>query len=178
MADTPFASLLHLLRAASDLVQRAATDPQLTRMLRIFDRIPDGDREILLDVLEREVEMRRVVGDAPPTLTGLELLRPNPNARLYMRVYGHTATPVEAEATDHHDLVASTMQTTRILGLILAPTMFDRWRAAAVEAFTRLEPAELEAARRVFDELVVMGAEAARTRAAGKVPTGRSGEAG
>ena len=156
--DDPVETLQTLLQTASTLVRSLSGDPEFLRLVSAFERIPSQDRSVILGVLEREVEMRRTVGGAPADLTGLQVLKPNPNARLYVRVFQKAATELPG---DHDDLVLSTLQTARVLTLVLAPSMFARWRAAALEAFTLLEPEELDAARRVFDELVLIGDEAA-----------------
>jgi len=162
----PLAALAALLAGASALAQRLGDAPELMRLLRVFERIPAPDRSVILGVLEREVEMRRMVGGAQPDLTGLQLVKANPNARLYVRVFQQPATRLP---DDHDELVISTFQTARLLSLVVAPSMFPKWRAAALEAFTLLEPEELEAACRVFDELVALGREAATAASAAAV---------
>src|SRR5882724_10341854 len=76
-------ALRSLLSAAADLAGQIA-DPLLERLVAVFRRLPAEDREVIIGILEREAESREV-GDATAGTTGLAL-RPNPGARLYVRV--------------------------------------------------------------------------------------------
>jgi len=74
-------------------------NPLLVRLVDVFMRMPEGDREVLIGAIEREVRTRLVSAEVAETLTQVEL-RPNPNARLYLRVVEpqNDSDPVEKMA--------------------------------------------------------------------------------
>src|SRR5262249_42124986 len=79
--------LRSLLTVARELVGGRQGNPQFVRLVNLFARMPEGDRDIILGALEREVQTRLLSQEVADTLTKIDL-RPNPNARIYLRVVG------------------------------------------------------------------------------------------
>jgi hypothetical protein len=80
-------TLQHVLASAAGIAQDLAGDPLLARLLDVFSRIPREDREAILGIIERECDLRNLSLQSPSSpLSGLNLTKPNPNARLYFRV--------------------------------------------------------------------------------------------
>jgi hypothetical protein len=88
MRDSPsetLETLCAVLGSARRLAQELAERPDLSRLLGVFARMPVQDRPVVLEVLEREVDLRTMAQETP-TLAAFQIARPNPNARLYFRV--------------------------------------------------------------------------------------------
>jgi hypothetical protein len=142
-----------LLESASRLVDDLTGDPQVARLVHLFSRLPLEDRPVLLSILEREVGLRLATGEGATAFTGLGA-RMNPNARLYLRSMDKAAPP--ASALEHDELVFMSVRATRIMRMVLRPEVHDRWRAALMEAFALLEPAEREELATVVREVLEM----------------------
>src|SRR5512143_1428442 len=77
-SDT-LSTLQNVLASAARLAQDIAADPLVPRLLDIVRRMPIEDREIVLNVLEREVDLRNLSKQAPSgSLSGLNVPKPNP----------------------------------------------------------------------------------------------------
>jgi hypothetical protein len=83
--DDGFEAVKSLLDVAQRLVCDLQNDPSLARLLTVFGRMPEEDREIIIGAMEREVQTRLLSREVADSLTKIAL-RPNPNARLYLRV--------------------------------------------------------------------------------------------
>src|SRR4029450_9781165 len=83
--------LQHVLASAARIAQDLADDPLLPRVLDVFSRMPKEDRETIVNVIDREVDLRNMAKTA--SLSGLSVTKPNPHARLYFRVTD-TSEPV------------------------------------------------------------------------------------
>jgi hypothetical protein len=140
--------LRETLRAARTLLRRLTSDPLLLRFLDVYSRTPAQDREVIVGVLEREVTLRRMsAANARATLNGINMginvTRPNPNARLYVRVLepGTSAPYVSREEMMH-----ATLRVARATYLTLTTTPRDgQWQAGIRDALARLSPGELSA---------------------------------
>jgi hypothetical protein len=154
-------TLRTLLDSASRLVADLAHDPQGARLVHLFSRLPLEDRPTLLRILEREVGVRVATGEGASTFTGIGA-RMNPNARLYVRSLDKSLPP--ASALEHDELVFTTVRATRIMRLMLRREIHERWRAAQIEAFELLEPAEraefVTAVREVLEMALAAGTPA------------------
>jgi hypothetical protein len=136
-----------LLESAAMLVDDLATDGLFDRLQRAFSRMPAGDREAILEVIEREVECRCFTRGTGDLATGYET-RPNPNARLYLRVVTDERPP---PLMDHDELVVANYRGLRVLRFVLGP-LHGVWSSAMATAAALLEPDEREAARQVLSE--------------------------
>jgi hypothetical protein len=141
------AALDTLLESATTFADDLATDHLFDRLQRAFCQMPPGDRETILQVLEREVECRCLTRGTGDLATGYDT-RPNPNARLYLRVLTDERTP---PLMDHDELVVANYRGLRVLRYVLGP-LHGVWSEAMAAAVTLLEPDERAAVRRVLSE--------------------------
>ncbi|HXJ33497.1 MAG TPA: hypothetical protein VMS22_05595 [Candidatus Eisenbacteria bacterium] len=84
-AVDPLEALKWVVDAAHSLARDLQGDELLARLVKVFEKMPPDDRPIVVGALEREVQIRTLSQDVAETLTQVEL-RPNPNARIYLRV--------------------------------------------------------------------------------------------
>src|SRR5258705_8358982 len=139
-------ALRGLLAAAVDLAGQIA-DPLLERLVAVFRTLPEEDREVIIGILEREAESRRM-GDATAGTTGL-MLRPNPYARLYVRV-------IAPEPSIEQDkIIIASARAIRMLHKVIEP-IHDRWREAMLETFRGLEPEERASVVRFNRDMLAM----------------------
>jgi hypothetical protein len=140
-------TLKGLLATALDLARNLAGDPLARRLLEVFNRFPADDREFVLGVLEREADSR-LIGDHSSPSTGLSL-RPNPNARLYVRV-------IEPEPPAEEDkIILASTRAIRMLHKVLEP-MHERWHLAMRESLRHLTAEERAGAVRFCRDLLAM----------------------
>lgn len=139
-------ALRGLLSAAVDLAGQIA-DPLLERLIAVFRKLPEEDREVIVGILEREAESRQM-GEATVGTTGLAL-RPNPYARLYVRV-------IAPEPTVEQDkIIVASARSIRMLHKVIEP-IYDRWRDAMLETFRGLEPEERASVVRFNRDMLAM----------------------
>src|SRR5688572_10295493 len=87
-------TLQDVLAAATRIAQDLSGDRLFPRLVDVFARMPAQDRETILMVLEREVDQRMLTKEAPTAaLSGLNVTKPNPNARLYLRLADNEPPP-------------------------------------------------------------------------------------
>ncbi len=144
MAERPpdtLATLQHVLASAARLAQDIAGDPLVSRLLDVFARMPPEDRETIVTVLEREVDLRNLSKEAPnASLSGLNVTKPNPYARLYFRVTENEPTPYIAP----EEIMQAVIRAARILhratekGSDLATV----WEPAMIGGLRRIGPEE------------------------------------
>jgi len=143
------ATLLTMIDTARRLAANVAADGLFTRLQHVFAGMPEDDRETILQVLEREVEYRRLTRGTGDLATGYET-RPNPNARIYLRIL---TTPEPPPMMDRDELVVANHRGLRVLRYVLGST-HAVWREAMAEAATMLDPAERALARQVLAETI------------------------
>jgi len=141
MADRPpdtLSTLQNVLASAARLARDIAADPLVSRLLDIVNRMPPEDREVVVNVLEREVDLRNLSKEAPSgSLSGLNVTKPNPNARLYFRVADSEPAPYVVP----EEIVQAVIRAARVLrrasgrGSDLASV----WEPAMVEGLRRIE---------------------------------------
>ena len=136
-----------LLESVTALTDDLAADGLFDRLQRVFSQMPPGDRETILRVLEREVECRCFSRGTGDIATGYET-RPNPNARLYLRVVTDEGPP---PLMDHDELVVANYRGLRVLRYVLGP-LHTVWKDAMAEAVSLLEPEERAAVREALSE--------------------------
>jgi hypothetical protein len=79
-------ALQTMVTTAARLADSLAADPLLAKLIEIFGRIPVEEREPIIAILEREIDLHnlgRAAKGGP--LAGINPTHINPNARLYMR---------------------------------------------------------------------------------------------
>jgi hypothetical protein len=156
-------ALRGLLAAAIELATQIA-DPLLERLVGVFRRLPEEDREVIIGILEREAESRHV-GDATTGATGMAL-RPNPHARLYVRVIA------PEPSVEQDKIIIASARAIRMLHKVIGPIQ-ERWRVAMLETFRGLEPEERQAVVRFNRDMLAMIEEVEH-----ELDPARSGEAG
>jgi len=152
--------LRETLRAARNLLRRIAGDSLLLRLLDVYSRMPAQDREVIVTVLEREVSLR-VLATATPhaSTTGIRMARPNPNARLYVRVLDRND---DAPYVSREEMMHAMLRTVRALHLTLSTTEHSgEWEASVRDALARVSPAEIEGVKWVNRRLLALADEVA-----------------
>lgn len=147
--EPPLAVLTSLLAVAAGIVDELIGDPLLERLLKAFTAMPEGDREIVVGVIEREVQTRLVSQDVADTLTQVAL-RPNPNAQLYFRV-------IEPEHQGDVEMIVFLRAIHTVQKGI--DSINPNWRTLVREAMRHIDPAAREkmdafnrAMREILDE--------------------------
>ena len=146
------AALGRLLETAVQLTDELGSDPLAVRLTRAFARMPREDRVVLLAAIEREVE-HRVVTSKTSSVTGYAMVA-NPNARLYLRVFGTRAAPLVGR--DRDDMMLASLRSLKAMPLVLAPAVHAEWHTAAREASEQLTADERAAAARVLNEMLAI----------------------
>jgi hypothetical protein len=136
-----------MLESARTIANDLAAGGLFDRLQQIFTRMPAEDRGVILRVLEREVEFRCFSRGTGDTATGYET-RPNPNARLYLRVLTDQEPP---PVMDRDELVVANYRGLRVLRYVLGP-LHELWLETIRDAVTLLEPEERAAARQILTE--------------------------
>jgi transposase len=175
--DDRLESLRALLDAALDAVSRLQGDELLPRLLRVFAKMPPEDRDVILKVLEREVALRTIRKDADvEPLSGMRLGRPNPHARLYVRmVEGADFAPKPYMSRE--EVMHAIIRAARMIRAHYFATHDDEpsWVEPIVTALQRLDPGEREAVAWMNRGLLELLARAEREFAEAPQPAERRG---
>ena len=132
-------SRLETLRAMLDaattiLADVAGSDSLFPRLWSVFGRMPPEDREAIVGILEHEVDARLLAMTVADAMTGITL-RPNPGARLYLRV-------VDGEPHSSRDeMIRGTVRAMRMYHRI-ADSVHAEWETTAIGAIGALAPDE------------------------------------
>jgi hypothetical protein len=157
----PLDTLTTLLTAARELVGNLATDSLFRRVVEVFSMLPEGDREPILRILERDATWTRIVQSTAST-TGITV-RPNPHASLYLHVFdpvtGEPITPGPSER-DANVMLVGIERFVRILPLFFQEGVYAQWEPAAREVARTSSPELRAAAARLAEEVLAMIAEA------------------
>ena len=154
MTDRPtdtLATLEHVLASAARIARDLADDAHLPRLLDVYARMPAEDRETVLNILEREVDLRNLAKDVP-ALSGVQVARPNPNARLYFRVSDSDPPPFVSpeEITQAVVRAAHVLRRAAERDGSLEPS----WRAAMLDGLRRV-PSEERAMLRGYHQTML-----------------------
>jgi hypothetical protein len=157
----PLGTLRYVVASAARLANDLAADPLFGRLVDVFTRIPMEDRETILNVIEREVDLRNmsIEGHEGP-LAGINPTKLNPNARLYFRVSeGDPPAFVPPE-----EIAQAMIRAARVMHRAFQrrDDLATVWEPAALEGLRRLEPAERETLRRLQRRLLELVDEADR----------------
>jgi hypothetical protein len=142
----PLSTLQHVLASAAQIAQDLAGDVLMPRILDVFARMPAEDRETVLLLLEREVDLRNLSRAAPSgPLSGVSLTKPNPNARIYLRVTDNDPAPYVTP----EEIVQAVMRAARVMHRALQrrPDIANVWEPSMIRALGLVEPAERETVR-------------------------------
>jgi len=150
MADQPtdtLATLQDLLAAAARIASELSQDTLLPRLIDVFARMPTEDRETIVQILEREVDLRNLAKDAASTaLGGPHAARVNPNARLYLR----TADSEPPPYVKPEELVHAVIRAARVVHRAAGHGRDFRalWGPSIVDGLKRLDAEELGSLRK------------------------------
>jgi hypothetical protein len=159
-------NLSTLLKSADLLVREYLDDPLRRRLLAVFERMPEEDRDAIVGVLEREVTVRLSAHGGNTRRTGVRT-HVNPHAQLYLRSFDQM--PKDDENGPQHDrMVQASLRSVAYMQMALAPEIHEVWRTATVEAFSRLDDAQRAAAAAMLRESLELLERAASARPAAK----------
>jgi hypothetical protein len=140
--------LKSLLDAAHGVLDEIQGDRLFGRLVKVFARMPEGDRAIVIGALERELDTRLLSQEVADSLTRIEL-RPNPNARIYLRV---------VEPDDKSEDVEKLAFLRAVYAIQRGIDALDpHWREMIVQAFRQMDPAaraQIERFNRAIQELL------------------------
>lgn len=148
-------TLQTLLRTALGIIADLDVDPMFQRLVQVFSRMPASDREPVLTALEREVELRVLAKTTEGAITGCALT-PNPNARLYFRVFEHE--PESIPALTYDEFVQGAIVSTRVVHR-LSPRDAFTWKEATREAMFAVSPEERASLARLHHHMLALIAE-------------------
>jgi hypothetical protein len=140
------ATLQDVLAAAARIATDLSEDALLPRLLDVFARTPAQDREAIVDILEREIDLRNLGKDAAATaLGGPHAARVNPNARLYLR----TADSEPPPYVQPQELVQAVIRAARVVHRAAGRGRDFRalWGPSIVDGLQRLDAEERESLR-------------------------------
>ncbi len=159
-------TLRTVLTAAADLVSGLARDPLVSRMLEVFARLPEPDREPILRVLERDATWCRIVEQTADS-TGITV-RPNPHASLYVHVLDQPSEPLQRDV----DVIRLGIERfVLMLPLLFQEGVHEQWTASARELAREGDPDMLQYVARLAREVLAL-LEGARAPSLGSVATG------
>lgn len=128
-------TLLQSLEEAAALVEEIRTNPVLGRLISAFGAMPLEDRDVIVNVIEREVQARRL-SRATADVTG-QSMHPNPNARLYLRQFDNA--PHFRSLLERDEMMIATLQALRVTPILTVPEIHAEWVDATREAFTHVD---------------------------------------
>jgi hypothetical protein len=159
MGDDGERSVRSLLEELTDVIDVAARlaealsgDPTVQRVIEAFRLMPFEDREVIADVIEREVQARRL-SLASEVATG-QSMHPNPNARLYLRSHEQPALP--RNLLERDELMLAMLAGMRVTPLLLVPDIHAAWIDGTRGALEHLEPAARQAAAVLLREALAL----------------------
>ena len=160
--DDRLGTLRDVLRTASTLLDQMS-DPVLDRLVRAFLRLPAPDRAAVVTVIEREADMLRLAEVADGALTPFRSMRPNPAARLYLRV-----TEKPTPYLSREEMMLATLRAVRTIHGSLRDLRAD-WQEAVLDTFRTLEPAEHAQVAEFAREILALLARSQEPDASGNV---------
>jgi hypothetical protein len=138
--------LQHVLASASKIAQDLVGDRLTARLLDVFGRMPVEDRETIVNVIEREVDLRNLSRSAPSgPLSGVTVSKPNPNARLYLRTTDNEPPPYVAP----EEIVQAVVRAARIMHRAVGrgTDLSQVWEPAMIDGLKLVPPDERESLR-------------------------------
>ena len=143
---TALGNLQITLEAALHLLRELVDDDLLRRVTAAFHAMPEDDRSVVVDVLEREVR-GRLLSQATEDSIG-QSTRPNPNARLYIRSF---ESGFDRRALEHDDMLIANVRTMQASAVIRGiPDMYAIWKDAMRAAMDEVD----DATRATFAEML------------------------
>jgi hypothetical protein len=155
-------TLQTVLASAAGLAKDLTEDPLASRLLTALARMPPEDREAIVDVIEREVDLRLMSLEGQGPLSGLRVTKPNPNARLYLRVED-TEGPLRVSP---EEIVRAVIRSSRVMHRSFqrgSKATMDVWGPAIVQGLRELGADERESLRWFHSTILEFVLEAGRS---------------
>jgi hypothetical protein len=156
-ADAALEALQSMLAEARTLAKRLQDDPHLDRLIRAFQLFPAGDREAILQVIEKDASWRRIV-EQTDGATGISV-HPNPHASLYVHVLNRVG---DTEARDADVIRLGVATFVQMLPFLFQESVRAQWSAAGREVARTSDGVVRGLARRLLREVeaIIDGADA------------------
>ena len=152
--ETRLDALRAILTSAHELAARLAADPQIERVLQVFAKIPEPDREVVLQVLERDATWCRIVEQTADT-TGITV-RPNPHASLYVHVFDTGDVPSEPLRRDIDVIRFGIERFIHLVPLFFQEGVRQQWTASARELAREIDQELLRHVGRLAREVLML----------------------
>jgi hypothetical protein len=156
---TQLDALRTILASARDLAIRLTGDPLLERLLRLFEKIPEADREPILRVLERDATWCRIVEQTADT-TRIRV-QPNPHASLYLHVFSQGDEEPPGPLRRDVEVIRFGIEGfVHLLPLFFQEGVHEQWTASARELVREVDPQLAAYAARLAREVLALIADA------------------
>ena len=143
-------SLSTLLEVAASLVRRIQDDPLLQRLVKVFEAMPVEDRPTIIGVLEREVLGRHLSRGTEKPVG--QSSRPNPHARLYIRVH---ETPADSLQFDLEQMRVANVRALRVGQIIRGvPGIHDLFKRAIRAAMDEVDEPTRQIAEALLNDVL------------------------
>jgi hypothetical protein len=165
--------LTEVIDVAARLADSLGDDPLLQRLLEAFRLMPLEDRATVVEVIEREVQARRL-SRATEEATG-QSMHPNLHARLYLRSHEKA---IPRNLLERDELMLAMLSAMRVAPLLLVPDIHAAWIDGTRAALRHLEPANRDVVVQLMREALALIAEIDRSdppQSSGAGETGRGG---
>jgi hypothetical protein len=144
-------ALSQLLKTARDLVAELADDANTAKLMQAFARLDPQERAVIATAFERGVTWRKVNESLAPI--NRVHLKPNPNARFFVRVVD-PPTETGALPPDPDELLVGTVRILRHAHRMATPEAIAVWEPALRAALDLLEPEERHGCAAVVQEFL------------------------
>ena len=143
-------ALQGLLASARGLVDEMIDDPFAERLKRTFSMLPEGDREAILRVIERDATWCKIVAETAST-TGIKV-HPNPHASLYVHV-------LDEPGPSQRDVDVISLGIARfvhLMPLFFQEGVHEQWTTSARELIRVVDPDLRELVVRLAREVIAL----------------------
>jgi hypothetical protein len=147
-------TLQELLAGARNLLGSLVDDPQLQRLIEAFRQFPAGDRDAILQVIEKDAAWRQIV-ERTTGATGIDV-RPNPHASLYVHLLEPTPGALDQAGRDANVIRSGLETFVRMLPLLFQPAVRAQWQAAAREITQQGDPEIVDLAVKLAHEVIAL----------------------
>lgn len=127
-------ALQGLLASARGLVDEMIDDPFAERLKRAFSALPEGDRDTVLRVVERDATWCKIVAETAGT-TGIKV-HPNPHASLYV----HVLDEAQPTQRDVEVIGLGIERFVHLLPLFFQEGVHEQWTTSARELIRYADP--------------------------------------
>jgi len=146
-------ALRDILVTAHELATTLARDPLVERILRAFAKLPDRDREPILEIIERDATWCRIAQTSGQT--GIRV-RPNPHASLYVHVFDQVDAPTEPLRRDVEVIGFGIERFVQMIPLFFQDGVRQQWTASARALMREIDPQRVEYVRRLASEVLAL----------------------